>query len=44
MLVTLLFGLWTNRASGPYVIGNALIVWVLLALLGWKVFGSAIHN
>lgn len=43
MIVALLFGFfiyWPN----PRPIGAHLIVWVLLALLGWKVFGPAIHS
>jgi len=44
MIIGLLFGLYTNRATlGPWVSGN-LVLWVLLALLGWKVFGPAIHQ
>ena len=42
MLVWLVFGLWTSwpnvRAAG----GN-LLLFVLLVLLGWRVFGPPIH-
>lgn len=46
MLIVLLFGAWTYYSS-PVAWGFAginLILWVLLALLGWKVFGPAIKQ
>jgi hypothetical protein len=46
MVIWLLFGLYVNwpvTAHGPGV-GGHLIIWVLLALLGWKVFGPALHG
>ena len=44
MVVGLLFGFYTNRAT-PFVwMSNSLVLWVLLALLGWAVFGPAIHR
>lgn len=47
MVVWLLFGLWSNwpvtGANGRPLAGTV-ILWVLLALLGWKVFGAAIHQ
>lgn len=47
MVVWLLFGIWTSwpvgAANGKAVAGTA-ILWVLLALLGWQVFGPAIHH
>lgn len=48
MLLWLVFGLWREYEAGkpyPYIrgVGN-LLVFVLLALLGWKVFGPAIHG
>jgi len=47
MLLWLLFGLWWNWPggnAGPYgPIGNNLLLFILLFLLGWKVFGFAIH-
>ncbi len=44
MIIGLLFGGYTNRANiGTWAMGN-LVIWVLLALLGWQVFGPAIHR
>lgn len=49
MFVWLLFGLWSNwpaagAPNGFRGVGGTVILWVLLALLGWKVFGAAIHS
>ena len=44
MIVGLLFHGYNNRATlGNWAMSN-LVVWVLLALLGWAVFGAAIHR
>ncbi len=44
MVIGLLFGFYTNRtAPGPWL-SNSLVLWVLLALLGWAVFGPALHR
>jgi hypothetical protein len=41
MLLCLFFGAYTNRASInlPWVWGGHFIIWILLFLLGWRVFG-----
>ncbi len=44
MVVWLLFGAYTNRATFGTWAGNGLMLWVLLGLLGWAVFGAAIHR
>ena len=44
MIVGLLFGLYQNRATPIVWVGNSLVIWILLALLGWQVFGPAIHR
>lgn len=44
MLLWLFFGLYRDRSAGPWNLGGHVILWVLLALLGWKVFGPAIHQ
>jgi len=44
MVVGLLFGVYTNRATAVVWASNSLVLWVLLALLGWAVFGPALHR
>lgn len=42
MILWLVFGIWPQRSStGPFYGG--LILFVLLLLLGWKVFGPLVH-
>jgi lipopolysaccharide export LptBFGC system permease protein LptF len=40
MLLALVFGVYTNRGAvgTPFVWGGSLFWWILLFLLGWKVF------
>jgi hypothetical protein len=52
MILSLLFGLYANRPVGPAPDGRwawapfgvSLLVFVLLFLLGWRVFGFPIHD
>lgn len=46
MLIWLVFGLaWHFGALGVYgPWGGGLLLFVLLALLGWKVFGAPLHG
>lgn len=49
MLLWLVFGLAWNWPGGPTVgpygpIGNALLLFLLLLLLGWRVFGPPLHG
>lgn len=47
MLIWLVFGLvihWWGPAASYGVVGNSLLLFVLLLLLGWKVFGSPLHS
>jgi hypothetical protein len=47
MLVWLIFGLLIHFgiAGGLYgVVGSTLMLFVLFALLGWKVFGPPLHG
>lgn len=48
MVVWFLFALWAGRAdltAGNYTgIGGHLLIFVLLALLGWKVFGPLLSG
>jgi hypothetical protein len=47
MLIWLIFGIftyWPAAGGPPYPLGGHIILWILLALLGWKVFGPALHG
>lgn len=50
MLIWLIFGFWSVRTPAPNppggirTFGGTLLLFVLFALLGWKVFGPALHN
>lgn len=48
MLVWAVFGLISNYNPGAFgaygVYGHPIIIFVLLGLLGWQVFGSALHK
>jgi hypothetical protein len=46
MLVWLVFGLWSNWpvSGGVRPLGNTLLLFILLVLLGWKVFGAPVHS
>ena len=46
MLIWLLFGLYTGYIGGlasPYLVGGNLMLFVLLVLIGWKIFGPPLH-
>lgn len=46
MLFWLVFGLWSQwPAAGQPLrpLGGTLLLFILLVLLGWKVFGAALH-
>lgn len=43
-LVALIFGAYTNRASLPGWAGGSLLHFILIGILGWAVFGAAIHR
>lgn len=42
VLLWLVFGLWLSWGT-PLYMGGAIIVFVLLVLLGWQVFGPPVH-
>ena len=45
MLIWLIFTVWTNipfTSAKPH--GGSLLLFILLLLLGWKVFGPPIHS
>lgn len=47
MVIWLIFGFYTNwpAAGGrPWPLGGHIVLWILLALLGWQVFGPALHH
>ena len=47
MLCWFVFGIFTHFYPGwsSYgVLGNSLLIFVLLLLLGWKVFGAPLHG
>jgi len=47
MLVWFVFGMWSTwPLSGANVrpLGGTLLLFILLVLLGWRVFGPPIHN
>jgi hypothetical protein len=50
MLLWLVFGLWAGwpatGAAGPAAfrpLGGTLLLFILLVILGWQVFGSPVH-
>jgi hypothetical protein len=48
MILWLIFGFYWGYSQGtgmaPMFYGNHFVLWVLLALLGWKAFGFPIHG
>ena len=46
MLLYLLFGLWSSWPVGGNVrpLGGTLLLFILLLLLGWKVFGAPLKG
>lgn len=44
MLVWFVFGLWTSWPLNNRQAGSTLLLFILLLLLGWKVFGQPLHS
>jgi hypothetical protein len=44
MLIWLVFGLWANWPLNPKASGGTLLLFILLVILGWKVFGQPVHQ
>ena len=46
MLLWLVFGFITRKSTNLQLTvgGNCLIIFILLLLLGWKVFGAPLHS
>ncbi len=43
-IISILFGGYANRATiGAWAMGS-LVLWVLIGILGWAVFGAAVHR
>lgn len=43
MLLWLVFGLWTTWPN-YHLLGGNLMLFILLLLLGWQVFGAPLHG
>lgn len=45
MLIWLVFGLWQNWPTPqPKLVAGNVMLFILLLLLGWAVFGAPIHS
>jgi len=47
MVIWLLFGVgvaWPRDEANRYGFGSNLVLWVVIALLGWKVFGFIVSG
>lgn len=44
MLIWLVFGLWSTGWTNIKASGGNLLLFILLVLIGWKVFGPPIHS
>ena len=43
-ILAIVFSAYTNRTNWPGWAGGSLLYFVLIGLLGWAVFGAAIHR
>lgn len=47
MIIWFLFGIWQSwpiTGTNGRTVGGHIVLFILLALLGWQVFGAAIHK
>lgn len=44
MLIWLVFGIWSTWPTPTRAAGGNLLLFILLVLLGWHVFGAPIHS
>jgi hypothetical protein len=47
MLAWLIFGVlnaWPTPGTRPWPLGSHILLWVVIALLGWRVFGAMLHS
>jgi hypothetical protein len=42
MILWLIFGIWSSWPS-YYVVGGNVLLWVVIGLLGWQVFGKPVQ-
>ena len=43
-IISFLFGGYSNRASLRAWATGDLVIWILIGILGWAVFGAAVHK
>jgi hypothetical protein len=43
-IIGLLFGFYSNRTAIVPWLSNSIVVWVMLGILGWAIFGAAVHR
>jgi hypothetical protein len=48
MILWLIFGFLVNWPTAPgtrpWPLGSHIVLWIVIALLGWRVFGAALHG
>lgn len=44
MMLWLVFGLWSTGLANYKLFGGNLLLFVLLVLVGWRLFGAPIHG
>jgi len=42
-VIGLIFGVWSTWPGGYRLVGGNILLWVLLFIIGWKVFGPLIQ-
>lgn len=43
-ILALVFSVYSNRTAIPVWAGGSLLQFILIGLLGWQVFGAAVHK
>ena len=43
-IISVIFSLYQNRTALPVWAGGSLIQFILIGILGWQVFGAAVHR
>ncbi len=44
MLIWLVFSAWSGWAGGIKASGGSIVPFLLLLVIGWKVFGAPVHS